>query len=66
MGNKPSAVKNDCVDELTNTNEEDLDISNVDKLQIKAIKELSEETSVLIGRAIVDEGLSSITFADDF
>jgi len=41
MGNKPSAVKNDCIEELTNINEEDLDISNVDKLQIKAIKELS-------------------------
>jgi hypothetical protein len=41
MGNKTSAVKNDCMEELTNINEEDLDISNVDKLQIKAIKELS-------------------------
>ena len=41
MGNKPSVVKNDCIEELTNINEEDLDISNVDKLQIKAIKELS-------------------------
>ena len=41
MGNKPSAVKNDCIEELTNINEEDLDISNVDKLQIKAMKELS-------------------------
>ena len=41
MGNKTSAVKNDCMEELTNINEEDLDISHVDKLQIKAIKELS-------------------------
>ena len=42
MGNKPSSVKNDCIEELTNINEEDLDISKIDKLQIKAIKEMSE------------------------
>ena len=43
MGNKPSSVKNDCIEELTNINEEDLDISKIDKLQIKAIKEMSEK-----------------------
>ena len=47
MGNKPSSVKNDCIEELTNINEEDLDISKIDKLQIKAIKEMSERLGKL-------------------
>ena len=38
MGSKQSTVENDCVEELSNINENDLDISNIDKLQIKAIK----------------------------
>ena len=42
MGNKNSVVKNNCIEELTNINENDLDISNIDKLQIKAIKEIRE------------------------
>ena len=42
MGNKNSTVENTCIDELTNINENDLDISNIDKLQIKAIKEIRE------------------------
>lgn len=47
MGNKPSSVTNDCIEELTNINEEDLDISKIDKLQIKAIKEMSERLGKL-------------------
>ena len=47
MGNKPSSVKNDCIEKLTNINEEDLDISKIDKLQIKAIKEMSERLGKL-------------------
>ena len=47
MGNKPSSVKNDCIEELTNINEEDLDISKIDKLQIKAIKEMSKRLGKL-------------------
>ena len=42
MGNKQSTVKNDCIEEFSNINEEDLDISNIDRLQIKAIKEISK------------------------
>ena len=38
MGSKQSTVKNTCMDEISNINENDLDISNIDKLQIKAIK----------------------------
>ena len=53
MGNKQSTVKNDCIEEFSNINEEDLDISNIDRLQIKAIKEISnklkeiEETNLI-------------------
>ena len=42
MGSKQSTVKNTCMDEISNINENDLDISNIDKLQIKAIKEMRE------------------------
>ena len=43
MGNKNSTNnENNCIEELTNINENDLDISNIDKLQIKAIKEIRE------------------------
>ena len=31
------------MDEISNINEEDLDISNIDRLQIKAIKEISNK-----------------------
>ena len=41
MGNKSSVRKNTCVDELENIDENSLDISNIDKLQIKAIKEIN-------------------------
>ena len=43
MGSKQSTVKNTCMDEISNINEDDLDISNIDKLQIKAIKEISNK-----------------------
>ena len=43
MGVNQSTVKNTCIEELSNINENDLDISNVDKLQIKAIKEMSKK-----------------------
>ena len=43
MGSKQSTVKNTCMDEISNINENDLDISNIDKLQIKAIKETSNK-----------------------
>ena len=47
MGNKPSSVENNCVEELSNINEEDLDISRIDKLQIKAIKEMNNKIKKL-------------------
>ena len=44
MGNKNSTNnENNCIEELTKINEDDLDISKVDKLQLKAIKELNEK-----------------------
>jgi len=42
MGNKQVSVRNNCIEELNNINENDLDISNIDRLQIKAIKEMRE------------------------
>ena len=47
MGNKQPSVQNNCIQELSNINENDLDISNIDKLQIKAIKEMSERLKAL-------------------
>ena len=41
MGSKHSSAKNNCIEELNNIDENDLDISNIDKLQIKAIKEMN-------------------------
>ena len=41
MGSKTSKVESNFIDEFSNINEEDLDISNIDKKQIRAIKEMS-------------------------
>ena len=43
MGSKQSTIKNTCMEELNNINEDELDISKIDKLQIKAIKEMAEK-----------------------
>ena len=43
MGSKQSTVKNTCIDELNNIDENNLDISNIDRLQIKAIKEMNNK-----------------------
>ena len=47
MGNKHSTVKNTCMEEINNINEDELDISKIDKLQIKAIKEMAERLGKL-------------------
>ena len=47
MGNISSNVENNCIDELSKINENDLDISNIDKLQIKAIKEMNNKIKEL-------------------
>ena len=47
MGNKNTVVKTNCIDELNNIDENDLDISNIDKLQIKAIKEMNSKIKEL-------------------
>ena len=43
MGSRHSTVENNCMEELNNINENDLDISNIDRLQIKALKELNNK-----------------------
>ena len=47
MGNTSSNVENNCIDELSKINENDLDISNIDKLQIKTIKEMNNKIKEL-------------------
>ena len=47
MGNKPSSVENGCIQELSKINEEELDISRIDKLQIKALKEINSKIEKL-------------------
>ena len=47
MGNKPSTVENNCIQELSKINEEELDISRIDKLQIKALKEINNKIEKL-------------------
>ena len=47
MGNTSSNVENNCIDELSKINENDLDISNIDNLQIKAIKEMNNKIKEL-------------------
>ena len=48
MGNKKSTtVKNDCIEGFSNINEDELDISNIDRLQIIAIKEMNKRLDKL-------------------
>ena len=47
MGNKQSTVENGCIQELSKINEEELDISRLDKLQIKALKEINSKIEKL-------------------
>ena len=35
--------ENDCINQLNNINENHLDLSNIDKLQIKVLKEMIKE-----------------------
>ena len=35
--------ENDCINQLNSINENDLDLSNIDKLQIKVLKEMITE-----------------------
>ena len=53
MGNKNTVVKNNCIDELNNIDENDLDISNIDKLQIKAIKEMNSKIKELENKNLI-------------
>ena len=47
MGSKQSTVENSCIQELNKINEEQLDISRIDKLQIKALKEINNKIEKL-------------------
>ena len=44
MGSRISTnIENDCIIQINNINENDLDLSNIDKLQIKVLKEMIKE-----------------------
>ena len=62
MGNKPSVVNNSCVEELTNINENDLDISNIDKLQIKALKEMNNKIKELQNKNLIELCINYLLF----
>ena len=38
-----SESENDCINQIININEDNLDLSNIDKLQIKVLKEMIKE-----------------------
>ena len=40
MGSKQSTVQNTCMDEISNINEDELDISKINRLQTTSIKEI--------------------------
>ena len=43
MGSRVSKSDNNYMQEIENINEEELDLSNIDKLQIKVLKEMIRE-----------------------
>ena len=43
MGSKVSTSNNDYKEEIININEDELDLSNIDKLQIKVLKEMIKD-----------------------
>ena len=42
--------ENDCIHQINNINEEELDLSNIDKLQIKALKEIIKDIKEVKGK----------------
>ena len=47
MGNKQSSVEKTCVEEFKDINIDDLDLSKIDALQLKAIKQMAERIEKL-------------------
>ena len=43
MGNKQPKCEDNCIEEINKIDVDNLDLSNIDKLQIKAIKEIAEK-----------------------
>ena len=44
MGSRISKdTENDCINQINNVNENDLDLSNIDRLQIKVLKDMIKE-----------------------
>ena len=54
MGSRVSiSNEDDYINDINNINENQLDLSNMDKLQIKAIKQLSKEVKELKDRKVI-------------
>ena len=53
MGSKQSTVENSCIQELNRINEEELDISRIDKLQIKTLKEINNKIEALENKNLI-------------
>ena len=47
MGSSSSKKETSNIDRIKDINEDELDLSNIDKLQIKALKELNEKINKL-------------------
>ena len=47
MGNSQTTVENKNIEEIKKIDETNLDLSNIDKLQIKAIKEIATKIETL-------------------
>ena len=47
MGTKQSSVEKTCVEEVKDINIDDLDLSKIDALQLKAIKQMAERIEKL-------------------
>ena len=47
MGNSNSNVETSSIDKINDIDVEQLDLSNIDKLQLKAIKQMSERLKTL-------------------
>jgi hypothetical protein len=47
MENKPSSVDNGCIEKLSKINENKLDISRIDKIQIRTLKQINSNMDKL-------------------
>jgi hypothetical protein len=54
MGSSKSKIENSCIEQLSNIDENNLDISNIDKLQIKAKKEINNKIKEIENKNLIE------------